>query len=392
MTNRSTVARPGGGFPLEISMGIVQRCFLAVVFLWVCGFSPVGVIAGDLPERCRLPAPELGECKALLTVAYYDQERNTCVETSYGGCGGVVPFGDIEECRAACETTEELRLTDVTRVPDSPYLMMTVSYPSSWDEPVFRIQANDQEVESRWVGGGNSPGVEMRSFMVYPGEEALRKLSISTVVAGRDHDALTRLYWSLEPQVFLLDHSGEQEALFNPVPLHFVLLHAARVEVKLNGVKIKAIPRPGLCRHGKGLEVTPQWVPGNNHVLVEATSARGRKISREYNFVYFPDRKIPLGETARIAYGGMGSRSGPFYRVGSQGRAVVVNELLQPEKYHTTDATGWLQTSMRPVFEISAVKEGKATLLFFITKHFRLPEELDSEYRLEVVAGAKPTD
>ncbi|MBE9486476.1 MAG: hypothetical protein IMY82_04845 [Chloroflexi bacterium] len=232
----------------------------------------------------------------------------------------------------------------------------------------------------------------MRTFLTCPGEEALRKLSISTVVAGRDYDASMTLYWSLEPQVFLLDHSGEQEALFDAEPLHFALLHAAQVEVKHNGVEVQAIPRQDLCRHGKGLEITPQWVAGNNQVLVEATSGSGEKISREYNFIYFPDGRISLGEAARISYGKMGSKSGPFYRVESQGSAVVVNELLQQEIYHTTDATGWLQPERRAVYEISGVKEGEATLQFFITEHFCLPEELECEYRVEVVSGTKPTD
>ncbi len=384
-------SRPGKRISLDIIMGVMQRCFLALVFLGICGFFRAGVIAAELPARCRLPGPEIGECKALLTVAHYDQERNTCVETFYGGCGGVVPFGDIEECRAVCETTEELRLTDLIQVPDSPYLLMRISYPSSWEEPVFLIRANGQEVDSRWQGGGNAPGVEMLGLLVYPGEQALRKLSVSTVVAGREYDASMTLHRGLQPQIFLLDHSGEQEALFDSPLLHFVLLHAARVEIKHNGREIQAIPRQGLCRHGKGLEIAPQWTAGNNRILVEATSAQGKKISREYSFVYFPDRKITLGETARIAYGEMGSRSGPFYRVESQGQAVTVNELPQPESYHTTDATGWLQARMRPVFEISGVKEGKATLRFFITRHFRLPEELESEYRVEVVAGVKST-
>jgi ankyrin repeat protein len=39
----------------------------------------------------------------LFTNAYFDKQTNTCREFIYGGCGGVVPFADLDACRRICE-------------------------------------------------------------------------------------------------------------------------------------------------------------------------------------------------------------------------------------------------------------------------------------------------
>jgi len=54
----------------------------------------------DLKERCRIK-PEPGDCKALFTYAFYDQNTKQCFETT--GCGGVMPFDSLEACKKVCE-------------------------------------------------------------------------------------------------------------------------------------------------------------------------------------------------------------------------------------------------------------------------------------------------
>ncbi|OQA31190.1 MAG: Ankyrin repeats (3 copies) [Betaproteobacteria bacterium ADurb.Bin341] len=54
----------------------------------------------DLKERCRIK-PEPGDCKALFTYAYYDQNAKRCFEAT--GCGGVMPFDSLEACKKVCE-------------------------------------------------------------------------------------------------------------------------------------------------------------------------------------------------------------------------------------------------------------------------------------------------
>ncbi|QHT69988.1 proteinase inhibitor I4 serpin [Rhodocytophaga rosea] len=52
-------------------------------------------------EQCQLK-PDAGPCFAAMPKYYYDTKEKRCKEFTYGGCGGVVPFQTMEECKQ-CE-------------------------------------------------------------------------------------------------------------------------------------------------------------------------------------------------------------------------------------------------------------------------------------------------
>ena len=54
--------------------------------------------------RCTL-RPEPGPCKGLFKKFYYDPARNVCRSFIYGGCQGVVPFAEQQECERTCVKT-----------------------------------------------------------------------------------------------------------------------------------------------------------------------------------------------------------------------------------------------------------------------------------------------
>jgi len=58
--------------------------------------------ATELPEKCRL-APVKGPCKALIEKYYFNQTTKKCTAYFYGGCGPVVAFETLDECRRTCE-------------------------------------------------------------------------------------------------------------------------------------------------------------------------------------------------------------------------------------------------------------------------------------------------
>ena len=58
--------------------------------------------ATELPEKCRL-APVKGPCKAMIEKYYFNQTTHTCTAYFYGGCGAVVPFDSLDECKQSCE-------------------------------------------------------------------------------------------------------------------------------------------------------------------------------------------------------------------------------------------------------------------------------------------------
>lgn len=55
-----------------------------------------------LVDRCRL-VPVNGPCKAMMERYRFDQKSGRCSEYIYDGCGAVVPFESLEECRQLCE-------------------------------------------------------------------------------------------------------------------------------------------------------------------------------------------------------------------------------------------------------------------------------------------------
>ena len=58
-----------------------------------------------ITENCDL-LPDPGFCFADIEIFYYNQDTGMCEETFWGGCGGVVPFWNLEDCQNACESID----------------------------------------------------------------------------------------------------------------------------------------------------------------------------------------------------------------------------------------------------------------------------------------------
>ena len=52
-------------------------------------------------DSCYL-IPDPGLCLAAFPRYYYDQNEKKCMIFIWGGCGGVVPFETMEECKNGC--------------------------------------------------------------------------------------------------------------------------------------------------------------------------------------------------------------------------------------------------------------------------------------------------
>lgn len=66
------------------------------------GSHVTDIITGASPtEKCSLK-PETGPCKGLFKKYYYDTDSKACKPFIWGGCGGVVPFDNAEDCKQTC--------------------------------------------------------------------------------------------------------------------------------------------------------------------------------------------------------------------------------------------------------------------------------------------------
>lgn len=61
-------------------------------------FMVLSLSAQDDP--CTL-SPDPGDCEAAIPAWYFDAATQTCLQFTWGGCGGVVPFETLAECEAA---------------------------------------------------------------------------------------------------------------------------------------------------------------------------------------------------------------------------------------------------------------------------------------------------
>ena len=69
--------------------------FKLILFLMACDKSE------PLNDACYL-IPDPGVFLAAIPRYYYDQDSGNCKEFLWGGCGGVVPFETMEECKSGC--------------------------------------------------------------------------------------------------------------------------------------------------------------------------------------------------------------------------------------------------------------------------------------------------
>ena len=69
--------------------------FKLILFLMACDKSE------PLDDACYL-IPDPGVSLAAIPRYYYDQDTENCKEFLWGGCGGVVPFENMEECKSGC--------------------------------------------------------------------------------------------------------------------------------------------------------------------------------------------------------------------------------------------------------------------------------------------------
>lgn len=365
----------GGDVMGRLSVGLILAALGALL--------ASAVAAQSLPDRCRLE-PVRGNCKAILEKFTFDQGRRKCVSFNYDGCGPVVPFDEMEECQALCETDATLRLAAFHRVESRPFVLVDLEYPKDWkDDMAFVARVSGKEVASRRVGGGFSPESNQATLEVFLGTEPITELSVETMVDGKTHRVFMPLFWTVAPLLLLLDHTGRDEALLAPTDLRFVAFKTGTPVVRHNGTAI--VPEAVIGSTGQATlwRVAPQWTTGRNAVSIEATASDGARMQQDYSFVNLADGQLAYRQKIYLSYGVPGSRSGPFYRLETAGDAVALGADATLD-VDTLDEWGWLGRDQRLVREVVGAAAGEAILRIYEKPHFLGSEQLKREIRLRV--------
>ena len=67
-------------------------------------------------QKCYY-TPNPGVCLAAITKYYFDQEENECLEFTWGGCGGLVPFETMDDCESRCIDDGQQLSTHISHYP-----------------------------------------------------------------------------------------------------------------------------------------------------------------------------------------------------------------------------------------------------------------------------------
>jgi hypothetical protein len=213
------------------------------------------------------------------------------------------------------------RIAGVRPVPDLPYLIVDVEYPRGGAELSFTFEADGKPAPSRALGGGSEPTRLQATYLVYPGA-ACQRLVARWGEGAEERTAPATPAWRAPALAVLLGRLGDREALFEAVDLEFQVFPPAAASFLHDGTPLAPARVEG-GGPGERLRLSPRWHPGLNELRMAVTGPAG-KGERTFTFVLLEDGGLAPGDTARLVYGEVGSRSGPFYRLAVDGDAVAV--------------------------------------------------------------------
>lgn len=272
------------------------------------------------------------------------------------------------------------RIASVRPVPDLPYLIVDVEYPRGGAELSFTFEADGKPAPSRALGGGSEPTRLQATYLVHPGA-ACRRLVARWGEGKEERTAPATPAWKAPGLAVLLDRLGDREALLEATSLEFQVFPPAVASFFHDGMPVLPT-RVEAGGPGERLRISPRWHPGLNQIQMDVTSPTGKR-ARTFTFVLLEDGGLAPGDTARLTYGEVGTRSGPFYRLAVEGDALAVagDEI---GKVPAAD-DGWILASQVRVAKLEARTAGQATLRIERKGSFLVGEyEPVSEHRIRV--------
>lgn len=276
------------------------------------------------------------------------------------------------------------RIASVRPVPDRPYLVVDVEYPRGAlapPEPSFTFEADGRPAPARAVGGGSDPRTLTATYLVFPGA-ACRQLVARWGPGPKQRTAPASPRWKAPALALLLDRLGDREALLAPADLEVQVFPPATARLFQDGSPLPAtrVEAPG---PGERLRVSPRWQPGLNAIRMVIEGPAGRS-ERALTFVLVQDGGLAPGDSARLVYGEVGSRSGPFYRLTVEGDALALATDGLGEVARAA-GDGWIVGDQVHVATLQARVAGEATLRIARKASFLGGEyEPLSEHRLRV--------
>ncbi len=230
----------------------------------------------------------------------------------------------------------EIRIDRVTPFPapdntvgitTEPFLLTAdVSYPSSYgDNGTLVLTVNNTVTPFREVGGGYGGGRVTRTLQFYAGAPGDKNIVATYSIDGEPFATTPVNYGFVSHGDVLLLDRFDGETLFAAQPLRFLAYFAGEVQATLNGTPL-ALTAARLDAANADLLhecAAPAYVAGTNTLVVRWTGSNGQARERSITLLYHPGYRVPRHQPVRIAYGEVGSRSGPYFRLNAADSTTV---------------------------------------------------------------------
>lgn len=279
---------------------------------------------------------------------------------------------------------------------DGLYYSIDTRYPKAWmnkAQNTFKLTVDGKPAPWEAAGGGFSGDDANAAFRIYLSEAGKKTVSVALILGGKTITATKEVEVKGAPVLRLLDWI-DGEGVFENVPLRFVLYEVKNLAVKINGKDVAAETRPLEAFAGIYLAtVAPSLVPGTNKIEFSAVDTKGAPVASSATLLYIANNTVKLGDKFSIVYGAMGSRSGPFYSIKSDGEALDLSHgsswksrlvASQPGKDEASSKLPWIFPETVNAFPAIAQKAGKSTLTFYVKSNFMYPEKEDKKLEITV--------
>jgi len=293
--------------------------------------------------------------------------------------------------------TKTLVITEIRPIPlngpgraeegGSIYYLVEATYPQDWQDEVentFKVKVDGLPATYQDSGSGFGGGEADRSFWVYLGSPGKKTIEVTLVKDGKTIAAEKEFTVPAESVIRLLDHY-DGEAVFENEALKFVDFGALDVSMKVNGVAVDVKTEPVKGFEGVSMvTVPPSLKPGMNTIEYASTNAEAKQTKQTIQLYYASGNKAKVGDHFLFTYGRMGSKSGPFYNVMTDGAVLVQTGQTEWKIALKMDEKGWVGGLEVFGHPIEAKKAGTGGLALFVKSNFMLPEELDKKIAFTV--------
>ena len=298
---------------------------------------------------------------------------------------------------AAQEPPKTLIITSIDRIPlDGPshaedaealFYLVNTEYPQDWQEEVektFQVMVDGHAAKYEAGGGSFGSGTAGAGFWVYLGTPGKKKVEVTLVKDGKTIRAQKEFTVPQESALRLLGHYNGECLLQNEARklLSYSVKDAA---VKVNGKQVQSDlqPLPGFDGIST-ITIPPSLTPGKNVVEFSGMSPEGKHIFHTVAIYLAADNKMKAGDRCLFTYGGVGSKSGPFYYVNPDGNVLALEGGNQWKTILIQKPDGWVHSDEVFGWPIAAKKAGVGGLALFVKSNFMLPEELDKKIQFTV--------